>query len=261
MKKKITLLMFMGISVLSLTGCVSPYGKNGQPLPIDPSSGWWDKLLVNPIGHVMEWAAELFNNSFAMGIVITTIIIRTIVFPIYTKTNDTSQKMQEVQPLIKQIQEKYANSKDPAAQQKMQMELMQVYREHNVNPIAGCFMPFLQMPIFMAMYHTVVRLPETVTDLDTKFLFFDLASKDKTFILPILVGASMLILQKISMHNMSAEAKANPMTKTMLYMMPAMMFIFAFQQSAALSLYWITGNIYSTLQTLIVKKPFKKDKK
>lgn len=271
MKKRIFLLITTIFTFMTLTGC-NPYttGENGDrlPVPIDPASGGiWDKIFVNPISEVLEFTAGLFDNSFAMGILLTTIIVRTVLFPIYTKSNDASAKMQEMQPEMKKLQEKYAGKKDPDSQRAMQVEMMALYKEYGVNPLAGCLLPFLQMPVFMAMYHSVVRTPRTLEvegkTLNTKLLWMDLSTIPQEnlwsyIIIPILVAGTMILLQKISTMNLSPEAKNNQMMKMMIWIMPAMMASFAFMQPAALGFYWFVGNLYSTIQTIVVKKPFKK---
>jgi YidC/Oxa1 family membrane protein insertase len=253
---KTTYLFIALFTLVTLSGCAVE--KDGVTLPI--GTGIWDSVFVRPVGWLMNFLTQHpLVGSFGVGIILTTIILRTILFPIYTKTNDTSTKMQSVQPLIKKVQEKYAGKTDPESKQKMQVELMAVYKDNNVNMLAGCLMPFLQMPIFMAMFHAVRRVPysyDGYTEEVTTFLWINLAQRN--IFLPILVAITAIILQYITMYGLSAEAKNNPTMKVMLYMMPAMMFVFSIMQVSSLSLYWVAGNIYSTLQIIYVKKPFKK---
>jgi YidC/Oxa1 family membrane protein insertase len=265
--KRLSMALFALFIMVSLSGCGAVQGKDGQINKID--GGIWDTVFVKPVSLVLDFITtnsdKIFGKeSFAVGIIITTIIVRTILFPVYTKTNNTSTKMQEIQPELKKIQDKYANKQDPESRQRMQMELMQVYKDNNVNMLAGCFMPFLQMPVFMAMYHAVARTPVTYGYVDNpeklEFLWVSLNQVDKTYILPIIVALTAVLLQYITMYGMSPEAKNNPTMKMMMYIMPGMMLVFSISQVSALSLYWIAGNIYSTLQTIFVKKPFKKVK-
>lgn len=259
MTSKMTYLFIALFSLVTLSGCAIE-DKQGNPVPID--GGFWDTVFVKPVGFVMNLATD-YTGSFAIGIILTTILIRTILFPVYTKTNDTSAKMQAIQPEIKKITAKYAGKTDPESRQKQQLEMMKVYKDNNVNMLAGCLMPFLQMPVFIAMYHAVRRVPATYegyTDSVVSFFWTSLDAKDPYFILPILVAITAIALQYVSMYGLSEEAKNNPTMKMMMYMMPAMMFVFSIMQVSALSLYWVAGNIYSTLQILFVKKPFKKNK-
>jgi YidC/Oxa1 family membrane protein insertase len=174
--------------------------------------------------------------------------------------------MQSVQPEIQKVQAKYAGKTDPETKQRMQMELMKVYKDNDINMLAGCLMPFLQMPIFMAMYHAVARTPQTYSYAPNNMNFFWTMLSDKgdvfdhplRLILPVLVVITSILQQKISMLGISEEAKNNPTMKIMMYMMPMMMFFISVTQVQALSLYWVAGNVYSTLQVLFVKRPFKK---
>ncbi|ERJ12541.1 YidC/Oxa1 family membrane protein insertase [Haloplasma contractile] len=271
--RKLSLLAITLIGLASMTGC-SPYQDGDRNLPRTEFNGFWDNYLVQPISWVLHQMSEN-TGEFAIGIILTTIIVRTVLFPVYTKTNESSQKMQEVQPQMKKLQAKYAGKTDPESKQKMQVEMMALYKEHGVNPLAGCIMPFLQMPVFMAMYHSVVRTPTIqkfgpfIDKTDTMhFLGLNLSDSPivtgdgftitgiEYLILPILVAATSILMQRVSMYGMSEEAKNNPMMKNMLFIMPVMMLVFSSIQPIALALYWFVGNIYSTLQIVFVKNPF-----
>lgn len=145
--------------VLCLTSCSS--GDSYQkPLDLYKNENFFGWILVWPIGWVMSTIGKIFPagigfGQFGWGLLFTTIIVRTIAWPIYAKSNDMSLKMSVMQPEMQRLQTKYANRKDPMSQQRMQQEMLALYKKHGVNPL-GIFTPFLQMPIFMAMY-TVVR--------------------------------------------------------------------------------------------------------
>ena len=117
----------------------------------------WDFVLIIPISFIMSIFGGLFGlNSFAIGILFTTIIVRTIAWPIYARTNDMSIKM----ALAQRKWQNYNKSmpcERSASQQKMQMEMMALYKKHGIS-ILGCFTPLLQMPIFLAMFQTVYRI-------------------------------------------------------------------------------------------------------
>ncbi len=266
MKKKLTrilLLSFSFIMLLNLSGCAKIYknGKMDQIYPLKYDQYFWDRVFVQPIAWLLDFFTSQFG-SYALAILLTTIVVRTILTPIYTKSNDTSAKMQVIQPDLKRIQEKYAGKTDPESRNKMQFEMMKLYKDNNINLLAGCLMPFLQMPVFLAMYNAVVKVPVTYNYAAESLIFLglNLSKPGPVYFLPILVGITAYLLQYISMYGLSEEAKNNPTMKMMTWMMPGMMFVFAFSQSSALSLYWIVGNIYSTLQIIVVKKPFKRKK-
>jgi YidC/Oxa1 family membrane protein insertase len=261
---KISYLFISLFSLIVLSGC-SVVDKSGEIRQID--GGFWDAVFVKPVAFVMNFITE-YTGYYAIGVILTTIIVRTIAFPIYTKTNESSTKMQAIQPEVQKLQARYAGKTDPESKQKMQMEMMKLYKDNDVNMLAGCLMPFLQMPIFMAMYHAVARTPITYgfSDNNETMSFFwtmlnnqeSIWSNPVNVILPIIVAITAVLQQKVSMMGMSEEAKNNPTMKVMTYMMPVMMFVFSISQVQALSLYWVAGNIYSTLQVIVVKKPFSK---
>lgn len=235
-------------------------------------ANFWDWVFIIPVAFVMQFFAGIFFNSFAIGILIATIIVRTLAWPIYAKSNDLSLRMSIAQPEMNKIQEKYATRQDPASKQKMQLELMQVYKKHKIS-IMGCFTPLLQMPIFLAMYQVVHRITQPggmYTDKvsNTNFLWMDLAKGGEltsSLILAILVGATMFLLQKVSTARPDHLKKTGTQTlsdqqaqqqKTMKIVnivMIGFMTIASFSYNA-LALYWLIGNLYSLGQTLINRK-------
>lgn len=131
-------------------------------------SGWTDffryffnNFFVFPVGVVLHFLTSIFGGWYLIGLFITTILIRTAGWPIYAKTNDMSLKMQVLQPEMQKINDKYANRQDPDSQRMKQAEIGQLYKKHKVG-IGGCFLPFLQFPIFMAVYGAVRRFPYTI---------------------------------------------------------------------------------------------------
>lgn len=245
----------------------------GGERPIHPDDAtFFDWVLVIPVAFILQFFAGLLGNSFALGILITTIIVRTLAWPIYAKSNDLSIKMNVAQPDMQRVQAKYATKKDPQSQQQMQMEMMQVYKKHGIN-LFGCLMPFLQMPIFIAMYGVVRRISlegglyaSNVSN--TNFLGINLANQNDGIIglfLAGIVGATMFLLQKISMkkpsyakntasHNKNAQAQQTEKTmKYVSYFMVIMMMFISFQANS-LAIYWIFGNIYSLGQTVFNRK-------
>ena len=273
-KKFLAVFIVMTLLVV-LSGCS---GDPTQPIVVS-EGGWFDWLLVIPIAWIMQFFGALFNNSFAMGIIITTIIVRTIAWPIYAKSNDLSIKMAVAQPEMQRVQAKYATRKDPESQQKMQMEMMSVYKKYGIN-FMGCLMPFLQMPIFLAMYQVVQRIWRSggtyaVEVSNQSFLGIDLSTSGNFgaiygqrgdlagWILAIIVGGTMFALNYLAMKkpayskNTAAHSpqtsqaeQTQKMMKYMQYFMVFMMFSISLQ-SNSLALYWVVGNVYSIGQNLI----------
>lgn len=250
---------------------LSIYVAGGERPVTTKDANIFDWIFVIPISYIMAFFGGLMGNSFALGILFTTIVVRTLAWPIYAKSNDMSLKMNLAQPDMQRVQMKYSTRKDPQSQQQMQMEMMQVYKKHGISAL-GCLFPFLQMPIFIAMYGVVRRITieggmftESVGH--TGFLGINLANTQDGIIGMVLagiVGITMFLLQLIAQKKPSYQKKttthnnpqANQTEKTMKYMMYFMvvMMVFASYQSNALALYWIFGNIYSLGQTLVNRK-------
>lgn len=121
----------------------------------------FNNLLVFPIAWLMVFLSNIFGGYYIIGLLITTLLVRTIAWPIYAKTNDMSLKMQLMQPELNKIQEKYGNKQDERSKQMQQWEMAQLYKKYKVG-LGGCLMPFLQFPIFMAIYRAVSKIPYTV---------------------------------------------------------------------------------------------------
>lgn len=120
--------------------------------------GWPVSILSYPFAWLMGSIGKGLGDSYFWGIVFTTLIVRTIAWPIYSKQNSTSVKMQLIQPELEKLQRKYNGRRDPESQQRMQQETMKIYRKYKVNPLGCGFTMILQFPIFMAMYECVRRI-------------------------------------------------------------------------------------------------------
>jgi len=255
-----------------LTQDFNVYVAGGEKPISSADATFFDKILIIPVAFLMNFFGSLLGGSFALAILFTTIVVRSIAWPIYAKSNDLSIKMNVAQPDMQRVQAKYATRKDPQSQQMMQMEMMQVYKKHGIN-VFGCLLPFLQMPIFIAMYNVVRRITVqggmyTDSVVNTKFIGINLANTQDGIIGMVLagiVGGTMFLLQKISMkkpsyakktvsHNPNATAAQTEKTMKFVSYFMVIMMAFASFQSNALALYWIFGNVYSLGQTLINRR-------
>ena len=122
---------------------------------------FFNNFFIFPVGVVLHFLTSIFGGWYVIGLLITTLLIRTAGWPIYAKTNDMSLKMQVLQPEMQKINDKYANRQDPDSQRMKQAEIAQLYKKNKVG-LGGCFLPFLQFPIFMAVYGAVRRFPYTI---------------------------------------------------------------------------------------------------
>ncbi|MFD1362642.1 YidC family membrane integrase SpoIIIJ [Lentibacillus salinarum] len=248
MHKKVWLLVALIGLLALLSGCT----QINEPVSAE-SEGIWNSFFVYPLSQVIIYFAELFSGSYGLAIIILTVIIRLILLPLNVKQLKSSQAMQEIQPELKELQQKYA-SKDANTQQKLQQETMNLFQKHGVNPLAGCLPIFVQMPVLIAMYHAIMRTPEVQ---EHTFLWFQLGSSD--YILPLIAGAATFLQQKLMMAG--SAAAQNPQMMVMLYVMPIMIVVMGFILPAALALYWVVGNVFMIAQTVFIRKPMMNDQK
>jgi YidC/Oxa1 family membrane protein insertase len=217
--------------------------------PITPESkGFWNQYIVYPLSWLITYFANLFNANYGLAIIIVTVLIRLVILPLMIQQTKNSKAMQALQPELQKLREKYS-SKDMQTQQKLQQETMLLFQKHGVNPLAGCFPLLIQMPILIGFYHAIMRTKEIANH---NFLWFDLGDKDPYYILPLIAGVTTFIQQKMIM---AGTEQQNPQMAMMLWMMPIMIVIFAINFPAALSLYWVVGNIFMIIQTYFIKAP------
>jgi YidC/Oxa1 family membrane protein insertase len=201
----------------------------------------------------------VFFSNFGLAIVAFTMLVRLLMVPLTIKQSRQIKAMNNLQPMMKALQEKFKNDK-----QRISQETMKMYREHGVNPL-GCLGPmFIQFPIwiglFQAIRQTVPNNPETLVELsgnlyswlpqvhsiipiNSSFLWMDLAIPDPSpFIMPVLVGTSMFVMQKMTTMPSVDERQAST-NKMMLWMMPLMFGFFTLNFSSGLAVYWVVSNI------------------
>jgi len=196
-------------------------------------------ILGKPLFLIMHFIYDYIHN-WGLTIIILTVLLRIVLFPLNHKSLKAMKKMADLAPEIKKLQKKY--QKDP---QKLQEEMMKLYAEHGTNPMSGCLPIVAQIPIFIALYNVLMVTVELKM---VPFLWVqDLADKDPYYILPILMGVSMIAQQWIT-------PSSNKNQKIIMYIM-AFVFTFLFMNfPAGLVLYWLTNNILGIGQSLIVNK-------
>lgn len=185
-------------------------------------------------------------NSWGLAIIILTIITFVVLYPLTMKQMHSMKKMQVLQPEIEAIRKKYKD--EP---QKLNKEVMELYRKHNANPLGGCLPIILQIPIFFALYQALNRGIELkgasflwIKDLSEPDRIFNISGKDIN-LLPILMMATMFFQQKLSMKSMSsAQAEQQ---KMMLWIMPIMFGFIFYNMPSGLVLYWFVNSILMTL--------------
>jgi YidC/Oxa1 family membrane protein insertase len=208
---------------------VNPYGYPGLRTLI--------RLFAVPVRWLLVWMHEHLLLSYGVVLIVFGLLVRVLLWPLNQKAMRANMKMQEVQPLMKDIQERH--KEDP---QRMQQEMFKLYKEHGVNPLGGCWPMLLPMPILFALFFVFQNAIELR---GTSFLWLpDLSRPDPLYIIPVVMGLSMFVLTKVGQVGM----EPNPQMKTMLYFMPVMMTgMFLFFPSG-LNLYYTVSNIASIPQ-------------
>ncbi|MBF0329134.1 MAG: membrane protein insertase YidC [Nitrospirae bacterium] len=195
------------------------------------------------------WLLKVFYNvthNYGIAITIVTVIVRIPFIPIINKGQASMKRMQEIQPKMAEIKEKYKN--DP---QKMQKETMELYKKHKVNPFGGCLPMLLQIPVFFALYK-VLLLAIELRNAPLALWVTDLASKDPYYVLPIIMGATMVIQQKMT------PSAMDPMQQKMMMLMPVVFTFMFLTFPSGLVLYWLVNNVLSIIQQYFVNKKAEK---
>ena len=195
-----------------------------------------------------------FIPNWGWALVIFTIFIKILLFPLTYASSVSMAKMQTLQPDIKAIRRKYKNIKDPEQRRKMNEETMALYRQKKVNPASGCLPMLLQMPILIAFFRL---LPISINFRHEPWILWitDLSVKDPIYLLPILMGATQIIVSKMS------PTSAEGAQQKMMYIMPVI-FVFLFlNYSAGLNLYWFISNLLQMVQQYFINNKIFKEKK
>lgn len=261
MKKKLTVTLCLLLAVGILSGC----SISTVPITTETANGLWDKVFVLPLASFITLLYNLLSQNLGFAIILATAIVRLVLMPLYSKSNKSMAVMQEIQPEMQKIQKKYENKKDQASQAKMQTEMMELYKQYNYNPMMGCLLPFLQMPIFLAFYQAISRHPLIADAASANFFGINLATTGQiqNYILAASVAILTILSQRMMSKSMSSSsqqnATSNMMMKVMTYYFPFAMFSITIGTPFAFGLYFLTGQIMTIIQYLIIKKPAQKN--
>jgi YidC/Oxa1 family membrane protein insertase len=213
------------------SGCTMDSATN----PINTENSIWDKYFVNPLSEMLDWFAAHLFGEYGLSILVVTVIIRILILPLMIKQYRSSRAMQEIQPEIQKLREKFKDN-----QQKMQEETMKLFQKHGVNPLAGCLPVLIQMPILIALYGAIMRNPEISQH---SFLWMDLGSPDPFWIIPILAAITTYLQQKVMAVQMT------PQMQTLMFILPILILVMAGTFASALALYWVYSNIFTIIQS------------
>lgn len=250
-KRLLAALALVTVFALVLSGCATQTTQKPTPISHN-SSNWWDAWVVYYLSQFVLWIAKVCGGSYGWAIIIFTVIIRVILLPLNAVQINSTRKMQEIQPELKALQEKYS-SKDLETRNKLNEETQKLYKEAGVNPYAGCLPMVIQLPVMWALYQAIWRTPELQNG---KFLWMDLGKPDPYYILPILAAVFTFLSSYIATLSVPKSSQTT-MTKLMSYAMAIMVGIWAIIFQSAISLYWVISNLFQVGQTLVLQNPFK----
>ena len=217
----------------------------------------WTSIFVKPLAWIIVQLGKLVKN-YGLAIVLITILIKLVLFPLTYKSLKKSEAIKQAQPKLNKIEKKYAGKTDQESMMMKSNEMMAVYKEYKINPMSGCLTSFLQIPIFFAFYEALYRLPLLF---EGKFLGLHMGMTPLAaagqgdwyyLILPVIVG-----LVTYYSFKMNKTAQPNDQMKQMNMMfniMVVMIFVTSFSMSVAIIIYWVINSLLGIGQNLLVKK-------
>ena len=208
----------------------------------------WMRPIVRPVVSValsiLNFLHDVLNVGYGWVLIIFGVMMRVLLFPLNQKAMRAQMRNMAVQPLLKEIQTKYKDQPE-----KLQKEMMKLYKDHGFNPVAGCLPMLLPFPVLITLFF-VFR--NTIQLRGESFLWLpNLAAADPLYILPVLLGLSMFLMQFITVRSMP---EPNPQMKMMMWIMPIMMAAIFFRFASGLNLYYATANLATIPQQILIAK-------
>jgi len=234
-EKSFTHQLFIGPKQVDLLASIKP------PLDENIDFGWFG-ILSRP----MLWLlVQIYNvvHNYGLAIIIITFIIKLLTYPLTQKSFSSQQAMKELQPKIKGLQQKYGHDRTLLGQKQMEL-----YKTEGINPLAGCLPILIQLPIWFAFFQ---MLRSSVELFDQPFYGWitDLTLPDRYYVLPVLMGASMMIQQLFT-----PTPADQPQMKYVMLAMPIFLTFIMLNMPSGLSLYILTNNLLTILQQIIIKR-------
>ena len=199
------------------------------------------KAVAKPLFYVLRYLYD-YTHNYGVAIILLTFGIKLLFVPLQYKSYKSMQGMQKIQPKVQEIQKIYKDDRE-----RLNKELMKLYREHKVNPVGGCLPMVLQMPVFVALFNILYM---TVDLRQAPFILWiaDMSIPDPFYVLPVLMGASMVVQQKIMPTTM------DPTQAKMMLMLPVFLTFLFLTFPAGLVLYWLTNNVLTIAQQFITDR-------
>jgi YidC/Oxa1 family membrane protein insertase len=201
----------------------------------------WFTFIAKPLFVSLKYFYSVVKN-WGWAIIILTVIVKLLFAPLTHKSQKSMKRMQKLQPLFAELKEKYKG--DP---QRMNQEMMALYKTHKVNPMGGCLPMLVQIPVFVALYN-VLNLSVELRQAPFGLWLTDLSAKDPYYILPVLMGLSMLAMQKMT------PSSLDSMQNKIMMFMPVMLTFMFISLPSGLVLYFTVSNLLSMAQQFYINK-------
>ena len=235
-----------------------PECKNFNPLT--NYEGLWTSLFVKPLAWVILKIGSLVKSN-GLSIILTCLLIRCALIPVTRKTAMQSEMMKKAQPELERLEKKYEGKTSQEDQQRKAQEMMLIYQKYKINPISGCLLAIIQLPLLFAFLEAINRTPAIF---ENKFLVFEMgttvpkgiASGNYWYILlmVLILGTTYLSFRKtLKDQSLSNQAQGGQMKFT-LYFMLVIIAIASFSLPTALGLYWIASSTFTILQNMLVER-------
>lgn len=226
----------------------------------------FNETLARPLFNLLVWVYNIVpGQDFGVAIIIVTVLLRVVLYPLSDKALKSQKILQELQPKIKELQKKYKNKEEQAK------VMMEFYKEHKINPLSGCLPILIQLPLLIALYRVFLTglNPESLDSLysfvanpgELNPIFIGVLNlAEPSHFLAILAGAAQFLQAKSAFQNKSNLPKptipdfSTSMSKSMIYMMPLFMIFIAWNLPAGLALYWVVTMLFSLGQQILVNK-------
>jgi YidC/Oxa1 family membrane protein insertase len=209
----------------------------GLDLTVDYGILWW---ISQSLFALLTFLHSLVNN-WGVAIILITVVVKGAMYWLTKKQYESMARMRNLAPKMQQLKDRFGDDR-----QKMSQAMMELYRKEKVNPMGGCLPLLLQMPIFLALYWVLMESVE-LRHADFVLWITDLSTKDPYFVLPILTGASMYLLQKLQPTTIT-----DPMQQKIMQWMPVAMSVFFLWFPAGLVLYWLVSNVITLVQAKMI---------
>lgn len=218
----------------------------------------WTTLFVKPLAFLIVKLGQLVKN-YGLAVILITILIRTVLYPITKKTAMQSEGMKKAKPKLDKLEEKYKGKNDQESMMKKSQEMMVIYKEYGINPLSGCIFSIIQIPLFFSFLESMNRLPAIFEE---KFLFFELGTSPMTALKSghwyYLIFVILVVVTTFFSFKLNQTASMNQEQEKQMKMMMNMSIVFigiaSISMSTGIELYWIVNSTFTIIQNLLVKR-------